>query len=62
MAFSVFITNVTNSWGYYQPDGTMDGVVGTLARKKIDFGHSPLVAKSERAKFISFGKGTWHLR
>ncbi|KAL1513567.1 hypothetical protein ABEB36_002964 [Hypothenemus hampei] len=60
--FSIDFIGVTNSWGYYQPDGTMDGVVGALARKQIDFGYSPLVIKKERAKFITFGKGTWHLR
>ncbi|KAH1007794.1 hypothetical protein HUJ04_004988 [Dendroctonus ponderosae] len=60
--FSVGYVEVTNSWGYYQPDGTMDGLVGSLERKLIDFGSSPLVIKTERAKFISFGRGTWPLR
>lgn len=40
----------------------MDGVVGALEKKKADFGMSPLIAKVERAKFISYGKGTWPLR
>ncbi|XP_066142618.1 uncharacterized protein [Euwallacea fornicatus] len=60
--YSVRIAGVSNSWGYYQPDGTMDGLVGALQRHQVDFGSSPLVAKIERVRLISYGKGTWHLR
>ncbi|ERL88320.1 hypothetical protein D910_05707 [Dendroctonus ponderosae] len=37
-------------------------VVRALEKKTADFGMSPLIAKVERAKFISYGKGTWPLR
>ncbi|KAH1015283.1 ionotropic receptor 75a-like [Dendroctonus ponderosae] len=59
--FSVSV-GVTKSWGFFKPDGTMDGLVGALEKKTADFGMSPLIAKVERAKFISYGKGTWPLR
>jgi len=50
------------SWGYLQSDGTMDGLVGDLIEKKIDFGLSPLFVKKDRADFISYGRKTWNLR
>ncbi|KAH1009945.1 hypothetical protein HUJ05_004321 [Dendroctonus ponderosae] len=59
--FSLNIT-LDKSWGYLQSDGTMDGLVGDLQRRKIDFGLSPLFVKKDRLKFISYGRRTYNLR
>ncbi|XP_060526921.1 ionotropic receptor 75a-like isoform X2 [Cylas formicarius] len=53
---------VDKSWGYLQSDGTMDGLVGDLERRKIDFGLSPLFVKVDRAKYVFYGRKTWNLR
>ncbi|ENN79409.1 hypothetical protein YQE_04137, partial [Dendroctonus ponderosae] len=60
----LFPLNITldKSWGYLQSDGTMDGLVGDLQRRKIDFGLSPLFVKKDRLKFISYGRRTYNLR
>lgn len=54
--------DLDKSWGYMRSDGTMDGLVGDLIAKKIDFGLSPLFIKKSRADFISYGRKTWNLR
>nr|WJJ63355.1 ionotropic receptor 64a [Pachyrhinus yasumatsui] len=53
---------VSKSWGYLQPDGNFDGLVGELERHKIDFGMSPIFVKRDRAKVITYGRKTWNLR
>ncbi|XP_066142429.1 ionotropic receptor 75a-like [Euwallacea fornicatus] len=53
---------LNRSWGYLRSDGTIDGLVGDLAREKIDFGLSPLFVKPERINLISYGRKTWNLR
>lgn len=53
---------VVKSWGYTNPDGTFDGMVGALERKSIDFGSSPLFLRADRAQVIDYGRNTWILR
>ncbi|XP_050305883.1 ionotropic receptor 75a-like [Anthonomus grandis grandis] len=52
---------VDESLGFLQTDGTMDGLVGSMERKIVDFGLSPLFYKKERAQFITYGRKTWNL-
>ncbi|KAL1513568.1 hypothetical protein ABEB36_002965 [Hypothenemus hampei] len=59
--FTVKMT-VVKSWGFFKTDGTMDGVVGELERKRADFGSTPLIAKKERVQFITYGRNAWPLR
>ncbi|XP_055325553.1 uncharacterized protein LOC129579470 [Sitodiplosis mosellana] len=48
----------TNSWGYLK-NGTFDGMIGSLVRKEIDVGGSPIFFRSERAKVIDYTARTW---
>lgn len=40
----------------------MDGLVGLLGLKQVDFGASPLIVKKTRREFMSYGKNTWPLK
>ncbi|XP_076267186.1 ionotropic receptor 75a-like [Rhynchophorus ferrugineus] len=59
--FSLNVSS-TKSWGYTQPNGHVDGIVGGLLRKEIDIGMSPIFVKQERLSLLSYGRKTWNLR
>ncbi|XP_077293110.1 ionotropic receptor 64a [Arctopsyche grandis] len=48
----------TLSWGYMQ-NGSFDGMVGQLERRKIDIGGSPIFFRLERAKVTGYTIQTW---
>ena len=53
---------MTHSWGYLQPDGNFDGMVGALQNKTIDFGQSPIYVKSERITYVDYCRHSWNIR
>ncbi|XP_050297258.1 glutamate receptor ionotropic, delta-2-like [Anthonomus grandis grandis] len=59
--FSYKIVNVTTLFGYRNEDGTMNGLVGDLERRIVDFGFSPLYTRSDRASVITYGRTIYHL-
>lgn len=54
--------SLLQSWGYEQPNGEVDGMVGDLNKGKIDFGLAPLMFKLYRLKLMDFGYGNWIIK
>ncbi|XP_030764049.1 ionotropic receptor 75a-like [Sitophilus oryzae] len=57
-----FDVKMSKSWGYIQPNGYFDGLVGALSRKEIDVGLSPVFVKIDRLPHVTYGRKTWNLR
>ncbi|XP_031349377.1 glutamate [NMDA] receptor subunit 1-like [Photinus pyralis] len=56
------IRTCSNSWGFIQDDGVLDGLAGALANDEVDFGLSALLYKSFRLTVIDYGYGNWVMR
>ncbi|KAK5649013.1 hypothetical protein RI129_003905 [Pyrocoelia pectoralis] len=60
--FKAAMVSIINSWGYVQPDGDVDGLVGKLKYDELDFGIAALLYKLFRLKVIDYGYGNWVMK
>jgi glutamate receptor, ionotropic, invertebrate len=48
----------TMSWGY-KKNNSIDGMIGSLMRKEVDVGGSPIFFRLERHLVVSYTAQTW---
>ncbi|KAK5649059.1 hypothetical protein RI129_003951 [Pyrocoelia pectoralis] len=56
------IKSTSNSWGYIQEDGELDGLSRALQYDELDFGLAALLYREFRLKVLDFGYGNWVMR
>lgn len=50
-----------DSFGWHQPNGSFDGLMGRLQRQEIDFGEVGLFMRSDRLEICDFVAETFHI-
>ncbi|KFB48063.1 hypothetical protein ZHAS_00016033 [Anopheles sinensis] len=53
-----FVNRRTKSWGYLR-NGTFDGMIGSLSRREVDLGGSPMFFRQERHRVVSYTTRTF---